>query len=227
MKSNKKQVRRGHCENFFNCALADNGDIQEIPTGDDFVCSLCGLELVEEQEKKKNWIWLCLGAVVIIAIVLLSIRKCGNHNPDIVVIVDTVYNECGDTLYLEGTDTIEIKKNTSVDITYSERGDTILVTGCDTIDIKPYVEKPEPGKREEGGVVIPRGLPVYGNYYGPRNASGEPHGKGGRVEVKYSYHMGDKFVELQPGDVVNNTVYEHGELKHGRIDRAKGGIQEF
>lgn len=69
--------------------------------------------------------------------------------------------------------------------------------------------------------------PGYGRYTGPRDTNGDPHGKGGRVEVKYSYHMGDKYIELHPGDVVNNTVYEHGHLIHGRIVRAKGGTQEF
>ena len=220
MKSNKKQVRRGHCENYTNCALADSGDIQEVQAGDDFVCSLCGKELVEEPTPKKNWIWFCLGAVVIIAIVLLSIRMCSNHNPDSVVIIDTIYNECGDTLYLKGTDTLDVKKNTRIDTLYNDAGDTIMINGCgDTIDIKPKQKEPEPPVRgregNNGGGSVSRVLPVYGKYDGPRNGSGEPHGKGGQVEVTIEYHWG--YHVFSPGDRIVNTTYENGQLQHGKV----------
>lgn len=225
MKSNKKQVRRGHCENFTNCALADNGDIQEIPTGDDFICSLCKSELVEEPIKPKKWIWWCLCAIVIVTIVLICVCKCGGHNPEPVEVFDTIYNECGDTLYLKGTDTLEIKTNTRVDTTYSVKGDTILIQGCDTIDIKHYVEKPKPPKPIEDNDFAPRELPVYGKYYGPRNSSNAPHGEGGRVDVTIEYHW--KHFVFSPGDRIVNTVFENGQLRHGKVITKTGSSYEI
>lgn len=218
MKSNKKQVQKGYCINFTNCPLADSGDIQEIPIGEDFKCACCSAELVEYKKPKKNWVWLCLGVVVFIAIVLLFMHKCIS-NPVYIDNVDTIYNECGDTVFLKGVDTIEVRKNSRVDTIFNEKRDTILIQGCDTIEIKPYVDILETPEEDEGRVILDDVVPVrplpYGTYIGPRNSSGEPHGKGGRVVVDVEYNWG--YYRFVPGDVIENTTYEYGQLKHGLV----------
>ena len=219
MKSNKPQTRKGHCENFVNCALADNGDIQEIPVGDDFICSLCKKELVEEPDNpKKKWIWFLLGAVVIIVLIVIFARGCGNTPPPQETI-DTTYNECGDTIIINGTDT-NIIQNTRIDTTYNENRDTIIKRGCEVLETIFY-KNPEPRKRgkeidprDNDDVPIPNVLPVYGRY------SGEPDGKGGQVTITTEYHWNMRV--FSPGDVIKNTTYENGQLKHGRVIKKDG-----
>ena len=225
MKSNKPQTRKGHCENFVNCALADNGDIQEIPVGDDFICSLCKKELVEEPDNpKKKWIWFLLGAVVIIVLIVIFARGCGNTPPPQETI-DTTYNECGDTIIINGTDT-NIIQNTRIDTTYNENRDTIIKRGCEVLETIFY-KNPEPRKRgkeidprDNDDVPIPNVLPVYGRYSGPRNSAGEPDGKGGQVTITKEYHWNMRV--FSPGDVIKNTTYENGQLKHGRVIKKDG-----
>lgn len=225
MKSNKPQTRKGHCENFCNCALADNGDIQEIPVGDDFICSLCKKELVEEPDKpKKNWIWFLLGAVVVIVLIVFFARRCG-RDIDPIETIDTTYNECGDTIIINGTDTT-IFKNMQIITVFDENGDTVTKRGCEELERKPFVEpKPrKPGKEIDPGDndvdPIPNVLPVYGRYSGPRNSAGEPDGKGGRVSITTEYHWNMRV--FSPGDVIKNTTYENGQLKHGRVIKKNG-----
>lgn len=225
MKSNKPQTRKGHCENFVNCALADNGDIQEIPVGDDFICSLCKKDLVEEPDKpKKKWIWFLLGAVVIVALIVIFARGCCNDDPRPVETIDTTFNECGDTIIINGTDT-NIIRNTQIDTTYNENGDTIIKRGCEVLETRIY-KKPEPRKREKDPSIIidppihQNVLPVYGNYSGPRNSAGEPHGNGGQVSITTEYHWNMRV--FSPGDVIKNTTYENGQLKQGKVIKKNG-----
>lgn len=229
MKSNKPQTRKGHCENFVNCELADKGVIQEIPVGDDFVClnSNCKKDLVEEPDKpKKKWIWFLLGAVVIVVLIVIFARGCGNTPPPSPQeTIDTTFNECGDTIIINGTDT-NIIRNTQIDTTYNENGDTIIKRGCEELETRIY-KKPEPRKRDKEIVPrdndddpIPNVLPVYGRYSGPRNSAGEPDGKGGQVTVTTEYHWNMRV--FSPGDVIKNTTYENGQLKHGRVIKKNG-----
>lgn len=62
--------------------------------------------------------------------------------------------------------------------------------------------------------------PVYGNYHGPRNSAGEPHGKGGQVSITTEYHWNMRV--FSPGDVIENTIYENGQLKSGRVIKKNG-----
>ena len=63
-------------------------------------------------------------------------------------------------------------------------------------------------------------MPAYGNYSGPKNSAGEPHGKGGRVTITMEYHWNMRI--FSPGDVIENTTYENGQLKHGRVVKKNG-----
>lgn len=232
MKSNKKHVRKGHCERFFQCVLADNGDIQEVPEGDDFKCSFCGGDLVEEPPSpKKIWIWLCLTAIVIF-IVFLWLRPKPSKPPEEVVdtieeVVDTIYNECGDTIFLKGIDTVGKKENTRIDTTYNEQGDTLIMRGCEILEtrmVKKIIPR-DPSIPPESVASSSNKLPVYGNYYGPRNKAGEPHGRGGRVEVTIEYHWG--YHVFSPGDRIVNTVFERGMLRSGRVHTKDGTTYEI
>ena len=223
MTTNKNHVRRGHCENFTNCVLADNGDIQEVSEGDDFKCSLCGRDLIEESPKpKKIWIWLCLVAIMIIMAVIW-LRPSPHSSEPVVDIIDTVYNGCGDTIFIKGTDTVGIKENTQIDTTYNEHGDTVIKMGCKILETKRVKKSMPPSSPipPESSISTSDKLPVYGNYYGPRNELGEPHGKGGRVDVTIEYHWG--YHVFSPGDRIVNTVFERGMLRSGKV-HTKDGI---
>ena len=256
MKSNKPKTRKGHCVNYTNCALADNGDVQEIPIGDDFICSLCRLELEEEPPKpKKIWLWM-LVAIVMIVVAVLLVRQCNNIEPESIE-TDTIFNQCGDTVFLNGKDTIRIglnakvqidtcfnecgdtlfvrcsdtmiRKTTTVYTVFNRRGDTIIKRGCDTLEIRVFIKKPTMPDTHHINPPKPipqiTSKPVYGNYYGPRNTSGEPHGKGGRVEVTVEYHWGHYV--FSPGDRIVNTTYEYGQLRHGKVIRKDGNTYQI
>ena len=227
MKKNNQSPRKGRCTNFVNCQLADNGDIQEVQPGDDFKCKQCGHELEEiiVKLKWKKLLWVLLAALIIVAIVLLFIREC-DRPP---VLDDTVIiNDCGDTIVMRGLDTLKINRNMHIDTTYNAKGDTIIMRGCDTIAIKKFKKvEPKPKREDEKPPVIHPVTPVspaYGIYSGNRDEHGEPHGSGGRVKVTTEYHWGNHV--FSPGDVIENTTYEHGVLKHGRV-RKNGGTIDF
>lgn len=226
MKQNEPLTKKGYCVNVVNCPLADNGEIQEVPIGNDFKCSICGKELKEVTPKpKKHWMWILGCVVVIAAIVLLLVRGCCNKTPEPVEITDTTYNECGDTIVVSGNDTT-IFKNTKIVTFVEENGDTVTTQGCELLEIKPY-KKPESRKRDKSGnnddeeiIVVTNSMPAYGNYSGPKNSAGEPHGKGGRVTITMEYHWNMRI--FSPGDVIENTTYENGQLKHGRVVKKNG-----
>lgn len=66
---------------------------------------------------------------------------------------------------------------------------------------------------------------AYGKYTGPRDANGEPHGKGGRVEVTIEYHWG--YYVFSPGDRIMNAVFENGQLRHGKVITKTGSSYEI
>lgn len=223
-----QKPRKGRCTNFLNCPLADNENVQEVQSGDDFKCSHCGLDLEEIKVNppgNKLWWWL-IALLVVVAIVLLSIRRCYH---DIVpvdpILNDTIINDCGDTIVLHEFDTISVSRNTLVDTIYNSNGDTIILKGCDTLAIKKFKKiDPKPKNKEKEPIIESKISPAYGRYYGARDEKGEPNGIGGRVEVTTEYHWGNHV--FSPGDVIENTTYEHGVLRHGRV-RKNGGIIEF
>lgn len=225
-----QKPRKGRCTNFLNCPLADNENVQEVQPGNDFKCSHCGLDLEEIIDKPNHrLLWLLIATAVVAAIVLFSVQKCCHKNDKIII------SNCGDTIVLKGDDTISIRYNNIT--TYNDNGDTIIQNGCgDTISIKKFKkveQKPKikgeepPIKKPEPPVEKPkpsRDSPAYGRYYGARDEKGEPNGIGGRVEVTTEYHWGNHV--FSPGDVIENTTFEHGVLRHGRV-RKNGGIIEF
>ena len=287
MKNNKNNVRRGHCTNYTNCTLADNGEIIEIDKKDDFVCPLCGKELVEETPKSKKWIWIVLCVIIIAILVCLVPKRCENDLPE--VSIDTVFNKCGDTIFLKGSDTIKVSSNNRQDTNYNKNGDTLIINGCDTIikryqtpvksvelySIKVLSSNASQGSVSGGGsftigkttnitatpqkgfifshwnqgntrysdkatctievtgdmtftaffkkkVSVPQRTdsPIYGNYTGPRNSYGEPHGRGGSVIITTEYRW--KHLIFSPGDKITNTTYENGTLRHGKVIQKDG-----
>lgn len=221
MKNNREKTRKGICTNFTQCSLADNGVVQEVPLNEDFICSNgdCGCEL-EEVRSKKKWkpILIAVGVVVLVVIVILLWPE-GSKRPVVADKFDTITNKCGDTLIVKnGTDTVSITPTTRIDTIVNARKDTIIVRGCDTLSIRCHkitkVTKRPPVVRETNTA------PLYGNYSGPRNEYGEPDGRGGRVTITSEYHWGTRV--FAPGDVIENTTYVDGQLKHGRVIKTNG-----
>ena len=219
MKNDKEKTRKGICTNFTQCTLADNGDVQEIPINDDFVCKECHREL-EEVRQKKNWkpILIVAGAAVLVLLVILLWPK-EPKGPVAADKFDTIINTCGDTLIVKnGTDTVSTTPTTRVDTIVNAQKDTIIVRGCDTLSIRRHkiakgTERPPVTREVEAA-------PLYGNYSGPRNEYGEPDGRGGRVIITSEYHWGTRV--FSAGDVIENTTYVDGQLKHGRVFKTNG-----
>ena len=231
MKKDNQKPRKGRCTNFLNCPLADNENVQEVQPGNDFKCSHCGLDLEEINDKPQRnlLLWALLIIALITIAVLFSVQRCRR---DVYPILnDTIVNECGDTIIMKGLDTLSVYLNTRIDTIFNSEGDAFVLNGCrDTINIivkerKPNNEDPKPKVPENGPKAPEKQIaPAYGEYFGNRDENGEPHGTGGSVTITTEYHC--KNHVFSKGDVIENTTYEHGVLKHGKV-RKNGGVIEF
>ncbi|MCD7898471.1 MAG: hypothetical protein LUH22_00925 [Bacteroides sp.] len=201
------KIKKGVCKNYDNCDKADNKEIQEIKSGEPFVCKGegCGKKLVEITTPKNS----SPSKFIIIAVIAVLLIGGGIYfglggdkkPPSLPPEPDTLV-----------VDTLKV--------------DTTIVAPLPVVD-EPTAEdskKEEPiTKPQNGSGSLDLG---YALYEGPIK-NGKPHGVGGKLTFKRKHtidlkKMPAEYLEVSSGDIMVSVKFDNGRLVQGELRRADG-----
>lgn len=221
-------LKKGVCKNFDNCDLADKNEIQEVESTE-FKCSECGKDLHEIQTKtatttpNKKLLIIIVTVVVIgggvAAALLLGGKKESISIPEPVVLEDTK----------GGIDVSEPVEDESIDDNKEIKNDSLKTSMLDLIKSEKNTE-PEKATKPKQTTTAHTQPTSYGlgwaKYEGPMKG-GKPHGVGGTLKItrRYSIDLKDGLgstLDVYPGETIENTKFENGQLRAGELHRHDG-----